>query len=105
MANWNASVQLPGRPPGKAVATRPPSFFEGDDPSDLRNVSYRELHEQVCKLPRVEQAKGLKKGDVSPVTSDDRPKPRGLCWRVPVWRYHSVALAAFSPEALAPGWF
>ena len=38
-------------------------IFEGDDPSVSRNVTYRELHEEVCKFANVLKDQGVKKGE------------------------------------------
>ena len=38
-------------------------IWEGDDPSEDAKISYRELHENVCKLANVLRAQGVKKGD------------------------------------------
>ena len=39
-------------------------IFEGDDPADSRNVTYRELHEETSKFANVLKGLGVKKGDV-----------------------------------------
>ena len=38
-------------------------IWEGDDPARPRAVTYRELHEQVCRFANVLKAHGVKKGD------------------------------------------
>ncbi|RKZ69351.1 MAG: acetyl-coenzyme A synthetase, partial [Gammaproteobacteria bacterium] len=38
-------------------------IWEGDDPNDDKKISYRELHEDVCKLANVLKSRGVKKGD------------------------------------------
>ncbi|MBT3626979.1 MAG: AMP-binding protein, partial [Rhodospirillaceae bacterium] len=38
-------------------------LWEGDDPNDSKSISYRELHEQVCRLANVLKARGVQKGD------------------------------------------
>src|SRR5262245_38468066 len=38
-------------------------LWEGDDPGEDRRVSYRELHEAVCRLANAMKAQGVKKGD------------------------------------------
>src|SRR5690606_30805655 len=38
-------------------------IWEGDDPADSKNITYRELHEQVSRLGNVLRARGVKKGD------------------------------------------
>ena len=36
-------------------------IWEGDDPADSRYISYRELHEEVCRLANVLKARGVQK--------------------------------------------
>ena len=38
-------------------------IWEGDDPNASRHISYRELHEQVCRFANVLKSLGVKKGD------------------------------------------
>src|SRR3954466_16031924 len=38
-------------------------IWEGDDPSASRHITYRELHEQVCRLANVMKGLGVKQGD------------------------------------------
>ncbi len=38
-------------------------LWEGDEPGDNRRISYRELHEKVCKLANALKSRGIKKGD------------------------------------------
>ena len=47
-------------------------LWEGDDPKDSRKISYRELHEEVCRFANVLKAKGVKRGDrVTHLHADD----------------------------------
>ena len=77
-------------------------IFEGDDPSESRNVSYRELHEQVCKFANVLKSQGVKKGDVVTVYMPmivETAVVMLACSRIGA--IHSVVFGGFSPEALA----
>ena len=38
-------------------------IWEGDEPTDDKKITYRELHEEVCKFANVLKAQGIKKGD------------------------------------------
>ncbi|EAZ98971.1 acetate--CoA ligase [Marinobacter sp. ELB17] len=76
-------------------------IFEGDDPSDSRNVSYRELHEQVCKFANVLRSQGVKKGDVVTIYMPmivETAVVMLACTRIGA--IHSVVFGGFSPEAL-----
>ncbi len=41
-------------------------IWEGDSPDASRKLTYKELHEQVCKFANVLKSLGLKKGDEPP---------------------------------------
>ena len=38
-------------------------IWEGDDPSEDKNISYQELHDQVSKMGNVLRKRGIEKGD------------------------------------------
>ena len=38
-------------------------IWEGDNPDDQKYITYRELHEEVCKFSNVLKSRGIKKGD------------------------------------------
>ena len=38
-------------------------IWEGDNPNEDRKITYRELHEEVCKFANVMKSRGVKKGD------------------------------------------
>ena len=38
-------------------------IFEGDEPSDSRDITYRELHDEVCRFANVLKSKGVRRGD------------------------------------------
>src|SRR6185312_8369023 len=38
-------------------------LWEGDDPGDVRRISYKELHAEVCRLGNLLKKRGVKKGD------------------------------------------
>ena len=38
-------------------------LWEGDDPEVDKKITYRELHEEVCKFSNVLKQRGVKKGD------------------------------------------
>src|SRR6202035_3188846 len=37
--------------------------WEGDDPKDSKQITYQELHGEVCRLANVLKTHGVKKGD------------------------------------------
>ncbi len=38
-------------------------IWEGDDPNEVKTLTYKELHKEVCKFSNVLKANGVKKGD------------------------------------------
>lgn len=38
-------------------------IFEGDEPTDSANISYQELHDNVCRFANLLKAQGVQKGD------------------------------------------
>ena len=77
-------------------------IWEGDDPADHRHISYRELHEEVCKFANVLKAEGAKKGDRITIYLPMIPEAAVAmlaCERIGA--VHSVVFGGFSPDALA----
>lgn len=76
-------------------------IWEGDDPSVDKKISYRELHQQVCKLSNVLKARGIKKGDRVCIYMPMIPEAAYAmlaCARIGA--VHSVVFGGFSPDAL-----
>jgi acetyl-CoA synthetase len=76
-------------------------IWEGDDPSVDKHVSYRELHEQVCRLANVLRSRGVNKGDRVCIYMPMIPEAAYAmlaCTRIGA--VHSVVFGGFSPEAL-----
>ncbi|MBN07623.1 MAG: acetate--CoA ligase [Rhodospirillaceae bacterium] len=77
-------------------------IWEGDDPSDSLTITYRELHEQVCRLANAMKAEGIKKGDVVTIYMPMVPEAAVAmlaCARIGA--IHSVVFGGFSPDSLA----
>ena len=76
-------------------------IWEGDDPNDSRYISYRELHEEVCRLANVLKERGVKKGDRVCLYMPMIPEAAFAmlaCARIGA--VHTVVFGGFSPEAL-----
>ncbi|WNC69489.1 acetate--CoA ligase [Thalassotalea nanhaiensis] len=76
-------------------------IFEGDEPSDTRNISYNELHEQVCKFANVLKQRGVKKGDTVCIYMPMIPEvgyAMLACARIGA--VHSVVFGGFSTESI-----
>ncbi|PCJ68726.1 MAG: acetate--CoA ligase [Rhodobiaceae bacterium] len=77
-------------------------IWEGDDPSVDKKITYRELHEAVCRFANVLKERGVKKGDRVTIYMPMIPEAAYAmlaCARIGA--VHSVVFGGFSPEALA----
>jgi len=77
-------------------------IWEGDDPDVSQNISYRELHAQVCQFSNVLKSRGVKKGDRVTIYMPMVPEAAVAmlaCARIGA--VHSVVFGGFSPDALA----
>ena len=77
-------------------------IWEGDEPDQHRHITYRELHEDVCKFANVLKANGAKKGDRITIYMPMIPEATVAmlaCARIGA--VHSVVFGGFSPDALA----
>ena len=77
-------------------------IFEGDEPTDSRHITYRELHEDVCRFANMMKARGVSKGDRVTIYMPMIPEAAVAmlaCARIGA--IHSVVFGGFSPDALA----
>jgi acetyl-CoA synthetase len=77
-------------------------IWEGDDPNVSKYISYRELHQEVCKFANVLKARGVKKGDRVTIYMPMIPEAAYAmlaCSRIGA--VHSVVFGGFSPDSLA----
>jgi acetyl-CoA synthetase len=76
-------------------------IWEGDSPDDAKKVTYRELHENVCRLANVLKHRGVKKGDrvciYMPMIAE-AAYAMLACARIGA--VHSVVFGGFSPQSL-----
>jgi acetyl-CoA synthetase len=85
-----------------AAGDRTAIIWEGDDPAQSRHITYKELHEQVCRLANVLQAQGVSKGDTVTIYLPMIPEAAYAmlaCARIGA--IHSVVFGGFSPDSLA----
>lgn len=76
-------------------------IWEGDDPSESLNITYRQLHEHVCRLANVLRARGVKKGERVCLYMPMIPEAAYAmlaCARIGA--VHSVVFGGFSSDAL-----
>jgi acetyl-CoA synthetase len=77
-------------------------LWEGDDPKTDAKITYKELHEKVCKLANAMKALGAKKGDRITIYMPMIPEAAYAmlaCARIGA--IHSVVFGGFSPDSLA----
>ena len=76
-------------------------LWEGDDPEVDKKITYRELHEEVCKFSNVLKQRGVKKGGRVCIYMPMIPEAGYAmlaCARIGA--VHSVVFGGFSPESL-----
>jgi acetyl-CoA synthetase len=77
-------------------------IWEGDNPEDSRTVTYRELHDQVCRLANVLKSHGVAKGDRVAIYLPmviEAAVAMLACARIGA--IHTVVFGGFSPDSLA----
>lgn len=76
-------------------------IWEGDEPDQDKTITYRELHDKVCRLANVLRERGVAKGDRVCIYMPMIPEAAYAmlaCARIGA--IHSVVFGGFSPEAL-----
>lgn len=77
-------------------------IWEGDDPTVDKNITYNQLHAEVCKLANAMKGMGVGKGDRVTLYMPMIPEAAFAmlaCARIGA--IHSIVFGGFSPEALA----
>ena len=78
-------------------------IWEPDDPSEeSREITYRQLHREVCKFANVLKDQGVAKGDRVTIYMPMIPEAAvAILASARIGAIHSVVFGGFSPEALA----
>jgi len=77
-------------------------IWVGDDPKDSKNISYKELHKNVCKSANALRELGIKKGDRVTIYLTMIPELAYVmlaCARIGA--IHSIIFGGFSPDSIA----
>ena len=77
-------------------------IWEGDEPTDDKHITYKELHVHVCRLSNAMKDAGVKKGDRVTLYMPMVPEAAYAmlaCARIGA--VHSIVFGGFSPDALA----
>ena len=82
--------------------TRPRSFGKGNEPGEDATITFRSLHEQVCKFAKRSQKPGVNKGDRVSIYMPMVPEATiAMLASRRIGAVHSVVFGGFSAEALA----
>jgi len=76
-------------------------IWEGDDPAQTRQITYAELHREVCRFANVLKKRGIRKGDRVTIYLPMIPElavAMLACARIGA--IHSVIFGGFSPDAI-----
>ncbi|OJU24813.1 MAG: acetate--CoA ligase [Nitrobacter sp. 62-13] len=77
-------------------------IWEGDDPSQSKHITYRQLHDEVCKMANILRLRNVKKGDRVTIYLPMIPEAAYAilaCARIGA--IHSVVFGGFSPDSIA----
>jgi len=77
-------------------------IWEGDNPNESEHITYRDLHQRVCRFANALEGLGVKKGDRVTIYLPMIPEAAVAmlaCSRIGA--IHSVVFGGFSPDALA----
>src|SRR5580692_2987125 len=77
-------------------------IWEGDNPSESRHITYRQLHDEVCKFANILRTRNVAKGDRVTIYLPMIPEAAYAmlaCARIGA--VHSVIFAGFSPDSIA----
>jgi acetyl-CoA synthetase len=85
-----------------SLGDRTAIIFEADEPGDSRHITYRELHDDVCRFANVLRNQGVLRGDRVTIYMPMIPEAAVAmlaCTRIGA--IHSIVFGGFSPESLA----
>ena len=76
-------------------------IWEGDDPADDKHITYKALHEEVCRFANALKSKGVAKGDrVSIYMPMVHEAAVAMLACARIGAVHSIVFGGFSPDAL-----
>ncbi len=76
-------------------------IWEGDDPSEQEHISYKELHENVCRFANLLKSRGVGKGDRVSIYMPMIPEAAvAMLGCARIGAVHSVVFGGFSPDSL-----
>jgi acetyl-CoA synthetase len=76
-------------------------IWEGDDPSDDKRITYKELYREVCRFSNALKSRGVNKGDRVSIYMPMIPEAAiAMLACARIGAIHSVVFGGFSPDAL-----
>ena len=76
-------------------------IWEGDEPSDDKQLTYKELYEEVCRFSNALKSRGVRKGDRVSIYMPMVPEAAiAMLACARIGAIHSVVFGGFSPDAL-----
>ena len=76
-------------------------IWEGDDPSEQQYISYKELHESVCRFANLLKSRGVRTGDRVSIYMPMIPEAAvAMLGCARIGAVHSVVFGGFSPDSL-----
>jgi acetyl-CoA synthetase len=98
----NVSVNCLDRHLNPSTRNKPALIFQGEPESDVRILTYADLHAQVCRFANVLKSLGIKKGDRVSIYLPMIPElPIAMLACARLGAIHSVVFGGFSADALA----
>jgi acetyl-CoA synthetase len=77
-------------------------IWEGDNPSQSEKITYKDLHERVCRLANAMKSLGVKKGDRVSIYLPMVPEAAvAMLASARIGAIHSIVFGGFSPDSLA----
>jgi acetyl-CoA synthetase len=77
-------------------------IWEGDDPSESKKITYRELHDEVCRMANILRLRNVQKGDrVTIYLPMILEAAYAILACARIGAIHSVVFGGFSPDSLA----
>ena len=86
----------------KTRGDQPAIIWEGDEPTDDKTITYKQLHAEVCRLSNAMKERGVKKGDRVCIYMPmivEAAYAMLACARIGA--VHSIVFGGFSPDSLS----
>ena len=97
----NVSYNCLDRHLNTPTANKTAILFQGEEENNVRRISYKELHELVCKFANVLKSKGVTKGDRVAIYMPMVPElPVAMLACARIGAIHSIVFGGFSADSL-----